>query len=51
MSATVPLLTLSALITLSVIARHLTYVMTSMSLMFMTGALAVWFLASYWFFG
>lgn len=51
MSASVPLIALSALIALSLVARQLAYFMTSTSLLFMTGALAVWFLVSYWFLG
>ncbi len=51
MSATVPLVALSALLVLSLVAKQLAYVMTSTSLMFMTGALATWFLVSYWILG
>ena len=51
MSATVPFVALSALIVLSLIAKQLAYLMTSTSLQFLTVALAVWFLASFWFVG
>lgn len=51
MSATVPLIALSALVALSLIAKQLTYLMTSTSLMFIAGALAVWLLVSNWIFG
>jgi hypothetical protein len=51
MSVTVPIVALSVLIVLSLIAKQLAYLMTSTSLQFMTAALAVWFLASFWFVG
>jgi hypothetical protein len=51
MSATVPLIALSMLVVLSLIARQLAYVMTSTSLMFLAGALVVWFAISNWIFG
>ena len=47
MSATVPVLALVSLIVLAVVAQQRAYHMTSTSLMFMTGALAAWFLLSY----
>jgi hypothetical protein len=51
MSAGVPIIALSALVALSLVARQRDYAMTSTSLMFLTGALAVWMLASYSIFG
>jgi hypothetical protein len=51
MSATVPFIALSALIGLSLLARQWAYSLTSTSLMFMAGALAAWFLFSYWMLG
>jgi hypothetical protein len=51
MSATVPIVALSVLIVLSLIAKQLAYMMTSTSLQFMTAALAVWLLGSFWFLG
>ena len=51
MSATVPIVALSVLIVLSLLAKQLAYLMTSTSLQFLTVALAVWFLASFWFVG
>jgi ABC-type uncharacterized transport system permease subunit len=51
MSATVPIIALSALIALALIARQLAYLMTCTSLLFMTGALAFWFVTAYWLFG
>jgi hypothetical protein len=51
MSATVPIVALSALLVLSLIAKQLAYLMTSTSLQFMTAALAAWFLLSFWFVG
>ena len=51
MSATVPLIALSVLVALSLVARQLAYLMTSTSMLFMTGALAAWFLISYWISG
>jgi hypothetical protein len=51
MSADVPIIAFSALIVLSLIARQRDYAMTSTSLMFLTGALAAWMLASYSIFG
>jgi len=47
MSATGPIIALSALLALSLIARRLAYLMTSTSLLFLTGALAFWFVLSY----
>ena len=44
MSASVPMVALSALIALALFARQRAYAMTSTSLMFLTGALAVWLL-------
>jgi hypothetical protein len=46
MSATVPLIAVSALIGLALLARQWSYVLTSTSLLFMAGALAAWFLFS-----
>jgi hypothetical protein len=51
MSATVPIVALSALIVLSLVAKQLAYLMTSTSLQFVTAALALWFLASFWLLG
>jgi len=51
MSASVPIIALSALVALSLIARQRDYAMTSTSLLFLTGALAAWMLASYSIFG
>ena len=51
MSATVPIIALSALIALALIARQLAYLMTSTSLLFMTGALALWFVVVHWTLG
>jgi len=51
MSATVPIVALSALIVLSLVAKQLAYLMTSTSLQFVTAALALWFLASFWILG
>ena len=51
MSATVPIIALSALIALAFIARQLAYLMTSTSLLFMTGALALWFVVAHWMLG
>jgi len=51
MSATVPIVALSALIVLSLVAKQLAYLLTSTSLQFMTAALALWFLASFWLLG
>jgi hypothetical protein len=51
MPATVPIIALSVMIVLSLIAKQLSYMMTSTSLQFMTGALALWFLASFWILG
>lgn len=48
MSATVPIIALSALVVLCLVAKQLAYVMTSTSLQFVTGALVLWFLASFW---
>jgi hypothetical protein len=47
MSATVPVLAVVTLIVLALIARQRAYHLTSTSLMFVTGALAAWFLLSY----
>jgi hypothetical protein len=49
MSATVAIIALSALIALALIARQLAYLMTSTSLLFMTGALR--FVVAYWMLG
>ena len=49
MSATVPIIALSALIVMSLIAKQLAFLMTSTRLL--TGALAIWFLVSFWIFG
>jgi hypothetical protein len=46
MSASVPIVALPALIALALFARHRAYAMTSTSLMFLTGALAVWVLVT-----
>ena len=51
MSATVPIIALSMLIVLSLVAKQLAFLMTSTSLQFLTGALAIWFLVSFWIFG
>jgi hypothetical protein len=51
MPATLPIIALSTMIVLSLIAKQLSYAMTSTSLQFMTGALAVWFVASFWILG
>lgn len=51
MSATVPIVALSILIVLSLVAKQLAYMMTSTSLQFITAALALWFLASFWLLG
>lgn len=51
MSASVPIIALSALIALALIARQLAYLMTSTSLLFMTGALALWFVVAHWMLG
>ena len=51
MSASVPIIALSALIALALIARQLAYLMTSTSLLFMTGALTLWFVAAHWMLG
>ena len=51
MSAGVPIIALSALVALSLVARQRDYAMTSTSLLFLTGALAAWMLASYSIFG
>ena len=50
MSATVPIIALSALIALALIARQLAYLMTSTSLLFMTGV-ALWFVVVHWTLG
>ena len=51
MSASVPTVAFAVLIALALLARQRNYAMTSTSLMFLTGALAVWVLASYSIFG
>jgi hypothetical protein len=47
MSASVPIIALWVLIALALFARRRSYVMTSTSLLFITAALAAWFLLSY----
>ena len=51
MSFSVPIAALSALVVLSLIARERNYALTSTSLLVLTGALAGWFVATYWMFG
>jgi len=51
MSASVLIVALTALIALSLLAQQRAYAMTSTSLMFLTGALAVWLLVTYSIFG
>ena len=51
MSASVPIVALSALVALALFARHRDYAMTSTSLMFLTGALTVWLVVTYSIFG
>jgi hypothetical protein len=51
MSATVPIVAISVLIVLSMLAKQLACLMTGTSLQFITAALAVWFLAAFWFVG
>jgi hypothetical protein len=50
-SASIPIVALSALLALALFAQQRAYAMTSTSLMFLTGALAVWLLVTYSIFG
>jgi len=51
MSASVPIVALAALLALALLAHQRAYAMTSTSLMFLTGTLAVWLLVTYSIFG
>jgi hypothetical protein len=51
MSLTVPVVALTALIVLSLIAREWKYYMTAVGLIVVTGVLAVWFGTMNWMYG
>jgi hypothetical protein len=51
MSVTEPMAALAVLLGLSFLARDRSYLLTSMSLLVVSGMLAVWFAALYWKFG
>jgi hypothetical protein len=51
MTFVTPVVALSLLAVLSLIAREKSYPLTSTSLMAVTAALAVWYAAVYWAFG
>jgi hypothetical protein len=51
LSATVPFIALSVLIALSLGAKQFASLATSRGRQFITGALAIWILVSFWIFG
>ena len=51
MSPTVPVVSLVALVVLSLLAKERKYDMTSTGLMVLTGVLAAWFAGLFWMFG
>jgi hypothetical protein len=51
MSITIPLITLGSLAALALLASERNYRTTNVGLTVMTGALAVWFAASFWMLG
>jgi hypothetical protein len=51
MTFVTPVVALSLLAVLSLIAREKSYLLTSTSLMVVTAALAAWYVAVYWAFG
>jgi hypothetical protein len=51
MTSVMPVVALSVLAVLSLVAREKSYPLTSTSLMVVTAALTVWYVAVYWTFG